>query len=152
MNNEEEEAQFLDEVARVERFLSSPRFAHHTRNHTAQDIARVRSTIPIEYSLSTQLSDKLYGLLRKRFDEKKFSHTFGALDPVQVVQMAKYLEAVYVSGWQSSATAASSNEPGPDFADYRTHYTCNLLLNYASRSVRYRAQEGRSVGEGASVS
>lgn len=39
-----------------------------------------------------------------------------SLDPVQVTQMAKYLETVYVSGWQSSSTAASSNEPGPDLA------------------------------------
>ena len=38
------------------------------------------------------------------------------LDPVQVTQMAKYLETVYVSGWQSSSTASSSNEPGPDLA------------------------------------
>jgi isocitrate lyase len=32
--------------------------------------------------------------------------------------MAKYLETVYVSGWQCSSTAATSNEPGPDLADY----------------------------------
>ena len=32
--------------------------------------------------------------------------------------MAKYLPCVYVSGWQSSSTASTSNEPGPDFADY----------------------------------
>ena len=44
------------------------------------------------------------------------SHTYGALDPVQVTQMAKYLETVYVSGWQSSSTASSTNEPGPDLA------------------------------------
>lgn len=40
------------------------------------------------------------------------------LDPVQVTQMAKYLDTVYVSGWQSSSTASSTNEPGPDLADY----------------------------------
>ena len=38
------------------------------------------------------------------------------LDPVQVTQMAKYLETVYVSGWQSSSTASSTHEPGPDLA------------------------------------
>ena len=46
------------------------------------------------------------------------AHTFGALDPVQVVQMAKHLPCVYVSGWQCSSTASTTNEPGPDFADY----------------------------------
>lgn len=40
------------------------------------------------------------------------------MDPVQVTQMAKYLDTVYVSGWQCSATASSTNEPGPDLADY----------------------------------
>merc|ERR1712060_813856 len=28
------------------------------------------------------------------------------------------LTSVYVSGWQSSSTASTSNEPGPDLADY----------------------------------
>lgn len=28
------------------------------------------------------------------------------------------IETVYVSGWQSSSTASTSNEPGPDLADY----------------------------------
>ena len=32
--------------------------------------------------------------------------------------MAPKLSSIYISGWQSSSTAASSNEPGPDFADY----------------------------------
>ncbi|KAK8053701.1 isocitrate lyase 1 [Apiospora saccharicola] len=35
-----------------------------------------------------------------------------------VTQMAQYLDTVYVSGWQSSSTASSSDEPGPDLADY----------------------------------
>ena len=35
-----------------------------------------------------------------------------------VTQMAKHLETVYVSGWQTSSTAASGDEPGPDLADY----------------------------------
>tara|TARA_B100000524_G_C23410892_1_gene284193 strand:- start:384 stop:551 length:168 start_codon:yes stop_codon:yes gene_type:complete len=32
--------------------------------------------------------------------------------------MAPHLSSIYVSGWQSSSTASTSNEPGPDFADY----------------------------------
>jgi isocitrate lyase len=46
------------------------------------------------------------------------SFTYGALDTVQVIQMGKYLDTIYVSGWQSSSTASTSNEPGPDLADY----------------------------------
>jgi isocitrate lyase len=40
------------------------------------------------------------------------------MEPTAVTQMAKYLDTVYVSGWQSSSTASSSDEPGPDLADY----------------------------------
>jgi isocitrate lyase len=35
-----------------------------------------------------------------------------------LTQMAKYLDTVYVSGWQSSSTASSTDEPSPDLADY----------------------------------
>jgi isocitrate lyase len=46
------------------------------------------------------------------------SYTYGCLEPTAVTQMAKYLDTVYVSGWQSSSTASSTDEPGPDLADY----------------------------------
>ena len=46
------------------------------------------------------------------------SYTYGCLEPTMVTQMAKYLDTVYVSGWQSSSTASASDEPGPDLADY----------------------------------
>merc|ERR1712241_342598 len=62
---------------------------------------------------------KLYNMLRVLQKEKSMSHTFGALDPIQVEIMADAgLTSVYVSGWQSSSTASTSNEPGPDLADY----------------------------------
>lgn len=44
-----------------------------------------------------------------------------------VTQMAKYIDTVYVSGWQCSSTASSSDEPGPDLADYPM--VCSLQLS-----------------------
>lgn len=35
-----------------------------------------------------------------------------------LTQMAKFIDTVYVSGWQSSSTASSTDEPSPDLADY----------------------------------
>jgi len=46
------------------------------------------------------------------------SSTYGCLDPTMLTQMAKYLDTVYVSGWQCSSTASSTDEPSPDLADY----------------------------------
>ena len=41
--------------------------------------------------------------------------------------MAKYLETVYISGWQCSSTASSTNEPGPDLADYPSNTVPNKV-------------------------
>jgi isocitrate lyase len=41
--------------------------------------------------------------------------------------MAKYLDCVYVSGWQCSSTASTTNEPGPDFADYPANTVPNKV-------------------------
>lgn len=67
------------------------------------------------------------------------------LDPVQLTQMAKYLETVYVSGWQCSSTASSSLEPGPDLAGKTSRpelYTrrmadvkLNIFPDYPSNTV-----------------
>ncbi len=57
-------------------------------------------------------------LTRIPSQNKDVSFTYGCLDPVMVTQMAKYLDTVYVSGWQCSSTASSTDEPGPDLADY----------------------------------
>jgi len=92
-------------------------------------------------SFSSQQSDKLYSLLKQLHAKGGYSHTFGALDPVQVTQMAPHLSSIYVSGWQCSSTASSTNEPGPDFADYpmntvRTTYFCCLRLRRVLLSIR----------------
>ena len=112
-----EDALFAKEVEQVKRWWQEPRFARVTRPYTAEQVVSKRGTVQAEY-LSNLQAKKLYNLLAKHAEQGSTSHTYGALDPVQVTQMAKYLETVYVSGWQSSSTASSTNEPGPDLADY----------------------------------
>lgn len=58
------------------------------------------------------------GWTDKEEQSKDASYTYGCLEPTAVTQMAKYLDTIYVSGWQSSSTASASDEPGPDLADY----------------------------------
>jgi isocitrate lyase len=98
-------------------WFSSPRFQHTKRPYSAAQVAGLRGTIQ-DVPASAYTAKKLHAMLRESFSKGQYNHTFGALDPVQVVQMAKYLSCVYVSGWQCSSTASTSNEPGPDFADY----------------------------------
>jgi isocitrate lyase len=106
-----------DQIAALHRWLTSPRFTDTVRPYRAADVLKLRGTLVQEYVSNVQ-AKKLWGLLKELQRNDSFSHTFGALDPVQVVQMAEHLSTVYVSGWQCSSTASSSNEPGPDFADY----------------------------------
>ena len=73
---------------------------------------------PGNVAFSSRQSDKLYTLLKQLYAVGGYSHTFGALDTVQVTQMGPHLSSIYVSGWQCSSTASTTNEPGPDFADY----------------------------------
>ncbi|ORZ31584.1 isocitrate lyase [Catenaria anguillulae PL171] len=114
---DEEERQFQAEVAAVKQWWKSERFSRTTRPYTAEDVVTKRGTFKTEYPSNMQ-AKKLWSLLKKHKAAGTASHTFGALDPIQVTQMAKYLETVYVSGWQCSSTASTSNEPGPDLADY----------------------------------
>ena len=105
------------EAVLVERWWRSERWAHTTRPYGAKDVVALRGSVSAGYP-STAAAQKLWTLLTSIAPRGGFSHTFGALDPVQVVSMAPYLTSIYVSGWQSSATASTNNEPGPDFADY----------------------------------
>ncbi|ANB13928.1 isocitrate lyase 1 [Sugiyamaella lignohabitans] len=117
VNIKAEEQAFQDEVAQLNAWWKEPRWAQTKRVYPAEEIARKRGTLLPKYSSSTQ-ADKLYKLLQEHDKNKTASFTYGALDPVQVTQMAKFLDTIYVSGWQSSSTASTSNEPSPDLADY----------------------------------
>ncbi|KAJ3093058.1 isocitrate lyase 1 [Quaeritorhiza haematococci] len=113
----DEQKLFDQEVAEVKNWWKSERFRHTKRPYTAEDVVSKRGTMKQTYASDVQ-AKKLWKILKRHQAAGTASHTYGALDPVQVAQMAKYLETVYVSGWQCSSTASTSNEPGPDLADY----------------------------------
>jgi len=109
---------FQTRVASTQEWMDSKRFEHIVRPYKAEDVVKFQGTRPLSYTSAT-VSESLYAMMRDHQANGTCSHTFGALDPVQVVEMANAgLTSVYVSGWQSSSTASTSNEPGPDVADY----------------------------------
>lgn len=112
-----EDSDFAARVKEHAAWMSSDRFKHTTRPYSAEDVVKLQGTMPLHFT-GAKISEKLYKMMRDHQAKGTCSHTFGSLDPVQVCQMAKYLTTVYVSGWQSSSTASTSNEPGPDVADY----------------------------------
>eukprot|EP01084_Bolivina_argentea_P276481 471759_1 len=114
-----EAAQWKEDIAEVQAFFDLPRFKGKKRPYDAATVASMRGTKEgRETYYGDTMAKKAWGMFQEFRKEGKYSHTFGALDPVQVVSMAPSLKTVYVSGWQCSSTASSTNEPGPDFADY----------------------------------
>jgi isocitrate lyase len=114
---DQEEAFFKQQVDEINQWWSQPRWHKTKRIYTAEDIAKKRGSLKIDYPSSNQ-AKKLFKLLQDHEAANTASFTFGALDPIHVAQMAKYLDSIYVSGWQCSSTASTSNEPSPDLADY----------------------------------
>ncbi|KAL1197488.1 Isocitrate lyase [Cardamine amara subsp. amara] len=113
----EEEGRFEAEVAEVQTWWSSERFKLTKRPYTARDVVALRGHLKQGYA-SNEMAKKLWRTLKSHQANGTASRTFGALDPVQVTMMAKHLDTIYVSGWQCSSTHTSTNEPGPDLADY----------------------------------
>jgi isocitrate lyase len=112
----ENERLLLIETA-IQRWFNSERWEGKIRGYTANDVAKLRSSIDL-VTASHYTSKKLYKLLREYQKMGTCSQTYGALDIVQAINMCKYLTSIYVSGWQCSSTSAVTHEPGPDFADY----------------------------------
>jgi isocitrate lyase len=111
----EESDAFASRVAAVETFFSQPRFSGLSRPYSAAAVASKQGTLPPLPLPSTLLADKLYAVFDRAAQEGRPVHTLGAVDPVQMTQMAQWLEVVYISGWAaSSLLTTANNEVGPD--------------------------------------
>lgn len=143
----EELSALQQDVAAIERWFADPRWKHTKRVYAAKDVACLRPSLDARggnqmaanVSFSSGQSENLFSLLDNLYSVGGYSHTFGALDPVQVTQMAPHLSSIYISGWQCSSTASSTNEPGPDFADY----PMNTVPNKVDQLVRAQMHHDR---------
>lgn len=123
---DEEQQQYLQEVEAVKQWWTDSRWRYTKRPFTAEQIVQKRGTIKIDYPSNKQ-AKKLWKLVEHRFETKTASATYGCLEPTMLTQMNKYLDTVYVSGWQSSSTASSTDEPSPDLADYPSNTVPNKV-------------------------
>ena len=78
------------------------------RPYTAEDVVRLRGSVPVEHTLARRGAERLWELL----NGDRHVAALGALTGGQAVQMAKAgLKAIYLSGWQ---VAADANLAGAD--------------------------------------
>ncbi len=94
---------------------TNPRWQGVKRDYTAEDVVRLRGSVPIEHSLARRGAEKLWKLV----NEEDFVPTLGALTGGQAVQQVKAgVKAIYLSGWQVAADANTSETMYPDQSLY----------------------------------
>jgi isocitrate lyase len=93
----------------------SPRWRGIERTYRAEDVVRLRGTIPIEHSIARHTAEKLWRFV----NEKPFVNALGALTGNQAMQQVKAgLDAIYLSGWQVAGDANLAGEMYPDQSLY----------------------------------
>jgi isocitrate lyase len=111
----DEASEFSKRCSDMAEFFAQPRFANTKRSYTPEDVVSKQGSLPVLPTTGSVMADKLFGLLERAGEAKEPIHTMGAIDPVQMTQMAKNQQVVYVSGWAcSSVLTTGNNEVGPD--------------------------------------
>ncbi|MFK7957526.1 MAG: isocitrate lyase [Lysobacterales bacterium] len=91
------------------------RWAGVNRPYSGEDVARLRGTVPIQYTLATLGAEKLWRSLQS----EDFVNALGALTGNQAMQQVKAgLKAIYLSGWQVAADANNAGQMYPDQSLY----------------------------------
>jgi isocitrate lyase len=96
-------------------WMNDPRWSGIVRPYSAADVARLRGTVDIRYSLAEQGAARLWELLHT----EPFVNALGALTGNQAMQQVKAgLKAIYLSGWQVAADANLAGHMYPDQSLY----------------------------------
>ncbi|HET6643317.1 MAG TPA: isocitrate lyase [Gaiellaceae bacterium] len=102
------------------------------RDYTAEDVARLRGSVQIEYTLARRGAEHLWELLHG----EDYLPTLGAITGAQAVQMVKAgAKGIYVSGWQVAGDNNLAGETYPDQSLYPANSVPALVrrLNNALR-------------------
>src|SRR3984885_15331085 len=103
---------------------NNARWAGIQRNYSAEDVVRLRGTVPIEHSLARRGAERLWKSLHK----EDFVNALGALTGNQAMQQVKAgLQAIYLSGWQVAADANTAGTMYPDQSLYPVDSVPNVV-------------------------
>jgi isocitrate lyase len=93
----------------------SGRFDGIVRPWSAEDVERLRGSLPIEHTIARRGALKLWELLKS----EDYIHALGAMSGNQAMQMVRAgLKAIYLSGWQVAADANTAGQMYPDQSLY----------------------------------
>jgi isocitrate lyase len=112
------------------------------RDWTEKDVAQLRGSLPIEYSISRHGAERLWELLHT----EDYLPTLGAITGAQAVQMVKAgAKGIYVSGWQVAGENNLAGETYPDQSLYPANSVPAMVrrINKAlQRADQIEHQEG----------
>jgi isocitrate/methylisocitrate lyase len=96
-------------------WAENPRWKDVKRGYGAEDVMRLRGSVPIEHTLAKLGAEKLW----QRVNERPYVNSLGALTGNQAVQQVRAgVPAIYLSGWQVAADANDSLHMYPDQSLY----------------------------------
>tara|TARA_Y100000389_G_scaffold148109_2_gene147165 strand:+ start:10803 stop:12239 length:1437 start_codon:yes stop_codon:yes gene_type:complete len=90
-------------------------------------------------------SQNLRNILKNNLKNKRASITYGCTDPCTVAHMSKYLDTIYVSGWQTASLSATDSVVGPDFADYPHDSVPNLVKRLFKAQSFHSTKYGKDI-------
>jgi isocitrate lyase len=102
------------------------------RDYAAEEVARLRGSVQIEYTLARRGAERLWELLHA----EDYLPTLGAITGAQAVQMVRAgAKGIYVSGWQVAGDNNLAGETYPDQSLYPANSVPALVrrLNNALR-------------------
>ncbi len=129
--------------ALAKEWAESPRWKGIKRNYTAEDVVRLRGSVPVEHTLAKRGSEKLWNLLHT----EPFVNALGALTGNQAMQQVKAgLKAIYLSGWQVAGDANLAGEMYPDQSLYPANsvpMVVKRINNTLTRADQIQWSEGK---------
>jgi isocitrate lyase len=124
-----------------------PRWRGIKRGYSADDVIRLRGSIPVEHTLARRGAERLWTLLH----EEPFVNSLGALTGNQAMQQVKAgLKAIYLSGWQVAGDANLAGEMYPDQSLYPANSVPQVVKrinNTLGRADQIQWMEGKGPGD-----
>jgi isocitrate lyase len=107
-------------------WANNSRWAGVKRPYAAEDVVRLRGTVPVEHTLARRGAEKLWHYLHN----EPFVNALGAMTGNQAMQQVKAgLKAIYLSGWQVAADANTAGAMYPDQSLYPVDSVPNVVRN-----------------------
>ncbi|MCA3887469.1 MAG: isocitrate lyase, partial [Burkholderia sp.] len=126
---------------------TDPRWKGIKRGYSAEDVVRLRGSVPIEHTLAKRGAEKLWNLV----NHEPFVNALGALTGNQAMQQVKAgLKAIYLSGWQVAGDANVAGEMYPDQSLYPANsvpLVVKRINNTLTRADQIQWSEGKNPGD-----